>query len=277
METYLRCFVHACPSKWIHWLPLAEFWYNLTFHSALGRTPFEVLYGYAPRQLGLSAEAIGAYVPQLDDGLSERALMQDLVRHHLNRAQQRMKRQADKHRSERQFEVGNWVFLKLQPYVQSSLARRAHQKLAFKFFGPYQIEAKIGAVAYRLKLPASLAIHPVFHVSQLKASHGAAQVSPALPSDAVEFQVPKQVLQRRWTPGDHAVEQVLIKWSQMPAALATWENYEHLRQRFPRAPAWGMPALKTGGMLLLLIRKHQVMPSLLNKAGPSGSTSPTPW
>jgi transposase InsO family protein len=47
METYLRCFVHACPSKWIHWLPLAEFWYNSTFHSALGRTPFEVLYDYA--------------------------------------------------------------------------------------------------------------------------------------------------------------------------------------------------------------------------------------
>jgi len=125
--------------------------------------------------------------------------MQDLVRQHLNRAQQRMKRQADKHRSERQFEVGDWVFLKLQPYVQSSLARRAHQKLAFKFFGPYQIEAKIGAVAYRLKLPASSAIHLVFHVSQLKASHGVAPVSAAFPSDAVEFQIPEQVLQRRWT------------------------------------------------------------------------------
>ena len=199
METYLRCFVHACPSKWVNWLPLAEFWYNSTFHSALGRTPFEVLYGYTPRQLGLSAEAVGASVPQLDDWLSERALIEDLVRQHLNRAQQRMKRQADKHRSERQFEVGDWVFLKLQPYVQSSLARRAHQKLAFKFFGPYQIEAKIGAVAYRLKLPASSAIHLVFHVSQLKASHGVAPVSPALPSDAVEFQIPEQVLQRRWT------------------------------------------------------------------------------
>jgi hypothetical protein len=113
--------------------------------------------------------------------------MQDLVRHHLNRARQHMKRQPDMHRFERQFAVGNLVFLKLQPYMQSSLARWAHQKLAFKFFGPYQIEAKIGAVAYRLKLPASSAIHPVFHVSQLKASHGAALVSQALPSDAIEF------------------------------------------------------------------------------------------
>lgn len=46
METFLRCFVHACPSHWIHWLSLAEFWYNTNTHSALGCTPFEVVYGY---------------------------------------------------------------------------------------------------------------------------------------------------------------------------------------------------------------------------------------
>ena len=36
LETYLRCFVHACPTKWSQWLPLAEFWYNTSPHSALG-------------------------------------------------------------------------------------------------------------------------------------------------------------------------------------------------------------------------------------------------
>ena len=48
METFLRCFVHACPTKWIQWLSLAEFWYNTSCHSALGRSPFEVLYGHPP-------------------------------------------------------------------------------------------------------------------------------------------------------------------------------------------------------------------------------------
>jgi transposase InsO family protein len=53
LETYLRCMVHACPSKWAKWLSLAEYWYNTTYHSALGKTPFEVLYAYPPRHFGL--------------------------------------------------------------------------------------------------------------------------------------------------------------------------------------------------------------------------------
>lgn len=36
LETYLRYFVHACPSKWINWLFLAKYWYNTSLHSALG-------------------------------------------------------------------------------------------------------------------------------------------------------------------------------------------------------------------------------------------------
>jgi ribosomal protein L21E len=74
----------------------------------------------------------------------------DSVRQHLLRMQQRMKNQADKHRTERVFSVGDMVFLKLQPYVQSSVERRASHKLAFKFFGPYSVVERIGAVAYKL-------------------------------------------------------------------------------------------------------------------------------
>lgn len=41
LETYLRCFVHACPAKWSSWLAFAEFWYNCSYHSALGISPFQ--------------------------------------------------------------------------------------------------------------------------------------------------------------------------------------------------------------------------------------------
>jgi hypothetical protein len=62
-----------------------------------------------------------------------------LVKQHLNRVLVWMKHQADKGRSEREFVVGDLVFLKLQPYVQFSFATRANQKLAFKFFGPFPV------------------------------------------------------------------------------------------------------------------------------------------
>lgn len=83
-----------------------------------------------------------------------------------------MKKQANKFRFERQFAVGDLVYLKLQPYTQSFISRCAHQKLAFKFFGPYRILERVGKVAYRLELPSTASLHPMFHVPQLKLSAG---------------------------------------------------------------------------------------------------------
>lgn len=186
-------------------------------------------------------------LPELSRWLKERELMLQLVHQHLLRAQTRMKRQADKRHSERSFAVGDMVFVKLQPYVQSSVARRAHQKLAFRFFGPYRVLSRIGAVAYKLELPPSGSVHPVFHVSQLKASACDQVVSSSVPTYLVEFQVRAQILQTRWTAGAHPVQQVLVQWSQMLASLATWESLEELRRQFPRAPAWGHAGSKAGG------------------------------
>jgi hypothetical protein len=64
--------------------------------------------------------------------MQERELMMSLVKQHLLRAQVRMKHQVDKKQSDVTLAVGDEVFLKLQPYVQSSLTHRAHKKLAFK-------------------------------------------------------------------------------------------------------------------------------------------------
>lgn len=76
-----------------------------------------------------------------------------------------MKTYVDRGRSEKEFNVVDLVYLKLQPCRQVSVARRINQKISPKFYGHYKILQKIGSVAYRLKLPKGSSIHPVFYVT----------------------------------------------------------------------------------------------------------------
>ena len=242
LEAYLRCFLHACPTQWKQWLALAEFWYNTSFHTSLNTTPFEVLYGQQPRHLGIDIVESCA-IPDLQLWLAQRKLMVQLLEQQLARAQHRQKMQADKHRSERSFAVGDMVYLKLQPYIQTSIATRASHKLSFHYLGPYPVIAKVGAVAYKLQLPEHTNIHPVFHVSLLKkALPSTTQVSSGLlvNTETDIFRIPVKVLQRRLKyDGDHIVSEVLVQWSSWPPSMATWELEDELQKQFPAAPAWG--------------------------------------
>uniref|UniRef100_A0A8R7UGC7 Integrase catalytic domain-containing protein n=1 Tax=Triticum urartu TaxID=4572 RepID=A0A8R7UGC7_TRIUA len=195
IETYLRCFVQACPKRWSFWIPLAQFWYNTSHHSAIGMTPFKAMFGREPRHWGITATT-SCTVPALQAWLKERTVMQGVIQQQLHRAHQLMKDQADKKRSFMQFQVGDQVFLKLQPYIQTSVAPRANHKLSYKFYGPFPIIAKINYVAYELELPPQATVHPVFHVSQLRqALLPGTTASTTLPPQEEDLAVPVVVLQ----------------------------------------------------------------------------------
>ena len=79
-----------------------------------------------------------------------------------------MKQQENKHRIERSFEKGDWVFLRLQPYKDVSLKKlNKENKFAPKYYGPYKVLQKIGSMSYKLEIPASSQVHPFFYVSCL--------------------------------------------------------------------------------------------------------------
>ena len=93
----------------------------------------------------------------------------EILKDNLNLTQNQMKQQAYQHYSEWSFNVGDWEFLRVQPYKQMSLKNtNKDNKLSPKYYGPYKVLQRIGSMAYKLELPASSRVHPLFHVFYLK-------------------------------------------------------------------------------------------------------------
>ena len=116
-----------------------------------------------------------------------------------------------------------------------SLRKKRNEELSPKFFGPYKVIAKIGPVAYKLDLPDSATIHPVFHVSQLKKVVGLHKENrddiPCLTENHEWRAIPEEVygyLKNKARGWD-----VLISWKGLPQHEATWELYEDMQHRFP--------------------------------------------
>ncbi|KAJ9547856.1 LOW QUALITY PROTEIN: hypothetical protein OSB04_020399 [Centaurea solstitialis] len=245
--TYLRCFAAEQPKGWPQWISWAELWYNTTFHSSSGKTPFQIVYGRAPPLLVRYTQGETRVAADLLD--RDEALVQ--LKHHLTRAQQQMKKYADKRRKEEEFKVGEWVFLKLRPHRQQSVARRINQKLAPRYYGPFSVVAKIGRVSYKLQLPASSNVHPVFHISQLKRAVGDYRVEVSLPEGLEimeDVDEPEDLLAvREVVLGGKPTRQYLVKWKGKTQDDVTWVDDEMLRSQFPQFSLEDKAALKEVG------------------------------
>ena len=255
VETYLRCMSSEEPQDWAKWLPLAKFWYNTTFHTAIQKTPFEILYNQPPpiyRPYLTEASSVEA----VDRSLQQKQLMIQLLKEHLARAQNRMKQTADKHRTDREFNIGDWVYLKLQPYRQFSVTARPNQKLAAKYYGPYQILKKVGQVAYTLHLPPTAKIHPTFYISQLKKHIGPPPITTTtLPDifDQTTQKYPIALIDKRTVKQhNNAVVQWLIHWSNAGPECATWENAQDIEEQFPTFDPWGQGSTQGGSIDMII-------------------------
>jgi hypothetical protein len=148
-----------------------------------------------------------------------------------------MKKQADQGCSEHQFVEGDQVFLRLQPYTQTSLKVGHCQNLVPKFYGPYTVLKHVGQVASQLAFPSHSKIHPVFNVSCIKKVIGAkCQIQTKLPELAEEGSIwiqPEVVLdQREHHLCQRTIKEVLVQWKDTTLVDATWELATILQQ-FP--------------------------------------------
>jgi hypothetical protein len=106
--------------------------------------------------------------PEAQTTLTEKQTMLQILQQHLAKAQHTMKKQADKKRTPRSFELGDMVYLKMQPYREHALGTGNPLKLASRWYGPFKVIQLVGNRAYKLQLPQVTLLHDVFHVNQLK-------------------------------------------------------------------------------------------------------------
>jgi Chromo (CHRromatin Organisation MOdifier) domain len=174
----------------------------------------------------------------VNDQLEERQLTIKVLREQLLRAQSRMKKIAERKMSERSFQVGDWVHLKLQSYCQITVhGQIGTHKLKPKFYGSFEILKKVSSVAYKLNLPNGSLIHPVFHISQLKPCRGK-MVNPMvhlpvmIPGGKLRIE-PIDVLDRRVVKKkNETITEILVKWSNLDDEEATWEYYTFIYNQF---------------------------------------------
>jgi hypothetical protein len=167
LEDMLRACALQDKMGWDKRLPYAEFSYNNSYQASLKMSPFETLYGRNCRT-PLRWDQPGERQVFGPDVFLEAEENIRMVRENLRATQSRQWSYADTRRRELSFEVGDYVYLKVSP-IRGTKRFGVKGKLAPRYIGSYQIQAKHGEVAYQLSLPENLsAVHNVFHVSQLK-------------------------------------------------------------------------------------------------------------
>jgi hypothetical protein len=140
----------------------------------------------------------------------------------------------DRHRIECSFEVGDLVFLRLQPYIKSSLKKSGAENLKSRFYGPYGIMRRVGEVSYELELLEGRNIHNVFHVSCLKKAMGkfisTSEELPSLDEEGNLELVLEEVLEFwEWKLRSRVIRECLIRWRGLLVEEATWESEQVLQ------------------------------------------------
>eukprot|EP00253_Pinus_taeda_P002337 PITA_02337 len=239
LEDMLRMYVMDQQSHWEKYLPLVEFSYNSSYHNSIGMPPFEALYG-RPCRTPLSWDRLEDRVIIGPELIHEMEAQVNQIRQRLKEAQDRQKSYVDAHRTNRRYEVGDQVFVRIKPN-KSTIRFGKGTKLSPQFIGPFKVVERVGPVAYCLALPPHLhRIHNVFHVSVLRhyvadLSHNIQWRELQVSDEGVITVEPLRILERRVRQlRNRLVDQVKVQWDKYSPGSATWENTEDICQRYPK-------------------------------------------
>ena len=225
IEKYLRIYVNYRQSDWAEWLALAEFAHNDKASSSTTMSPFYANMGYHPwKGIENAVESRNKAANNFGEKMKK---IRDEAAAALEKAQKTMKKHYDAHRRDApEFKVGDKVWLEGKDIATD----RPTKKFDDTRLGPYEILEKVGASAYKLRLPETDQSHPVFNEAKLTpyveppAHRREKRLVPQIISGYKEYEVEEILKHRKRGRGF----QYLIKWKNYPLGERTWEPRRHL-------------------------------------------------
>ena len=154
---------------WAKWLPMVEFSNNNNASSATSLSPFYLNKGFHPQMsFGPDETTYESTRERLQSAKAEdiNTRMQEILDFgvkQLEKSRKSMKAQADKHRKDVTYEVGDMVWLS----GRNIKSTRPCWDLEDKQLGPFRVKERVGA-AYQLELPATMRIQDVFSPKLLR-------------------------------------------------------------------------------------------------------------
>jgi hypothetical protein len=228
IEQYLRVFVNHRQDDWAEWLPLAEFSHNNRIQASTRQTPFMLNFGRHPR-MGVEPnrvsknESVETFLRRMEASRKEAEAA-------LHQAAEDMARYYDQHRKEAiQYKVGDMVWLD----SKNINTDRPAKKLDYKSFGPFKVTKVVGPHAYKLQLPPSMKIHPVFNTVKLRryvpdpiSRPEPERLDPLIVDGVPEYHV-EEIRNSRYYRGKL---QYFIKWKGYPEEENTWEPKDNINK-----------------------------------------------
>ena len=228
LEAMLRHWVNPRQDNWDALLDCAEFAVNNAVSQSTGNTPFRLNYAQDPLtplsiRVDTRLPAARDFVKDMDDALRK-------AKQALTVAQDRYKHYYDTTRVHKEFAVGESVLLRTTNLKFKSGGAR---KLLPKWVGPFPVLERVGALAYRLELPATMPVHPVFHVELLKAFSTDERHQPPPPPVEVdgtaEYEVESIVKTREVKRGKQPPrKEYLVKWAGYGPEHNIWEPEDNV-------------------------------------------------
>ena len=161
----MRIYVNHRQNNWSEWLATAEFAFNNKVHTATKTSLFQVNYGREPR-IGFDIRKKGKN-EKAEEFVREMKERHEEARVALVKAQEEMKRQADRNKKEaEEYRVGDKVLISTKDFSME-LMKRVMKKLTEKFIGPYVVKKIVSENVVELELPVLLRIHLVVNVRRI--------------------------------------------------------------------------------------------------------------